>query len=538
MLRSAKRLSFTMTAVVAALCLWTGVVVAQNYETIPIAERYQVPTLTGRETPEERGKITPKIAEGRKNIAEDSGSIQESLKSNATRGENFDRFFSEYLFAEMAQTSDEYLSTLGARRSDFLRRYLSADVGGENRRYLVEQLLLPTMKRIAEGNYHPSARLNAVLLIGLVNTAEAGSGGSDAPQPNAECVAYLNSLVKQDQLPLYLRVAAFTGLHRVAQIEGLRPGLDQNLVREISTAALAVAENKAAGQGQWDPDANYWLRRRAVQILGFLRNQGENLAVVNTLYGILSDDKNQFNLRLDAVEALSELKLTEAAAAKVKDVSESVTKLAADALVQQADKIRTDVEDYIAINLLNKGPFLLRSGSAPSSSGGGQGRDTPKMNAGGGLDGGGDAPAGGGNEQAGKDPDAPLFDMPNYYLNMERRACKNYVFICQNLLGNGSNWYELAPENERKLFTAAGKVLGGVMEKSDVGLVDLGKSETDKDRNRDARENVASEDKKGPAKGAAWEMVKLLESSGKKLKDLVAERQNADANAPPGAAQK
>jgi len=33
-------------------------------------------------------------------------------------------------------------------------------------------------------------------------------------------------------------------------------------------------------------------------------------------------------------------------------------------------------------------------------------------------------------------------------------------------------------------------------------------------------------------------MVKLLESSGKKLKDLVAVRQNGDANAPPAAAEK
>ena len=537
MLLAAKRLSFKMTAVFAVLSFWTGFAVAQNYETLPIAEKYQVPTLTGRETPDERAKLTPKIAEGRKNISEDSGSIQESLKSNTARGENFDRFFLEYLFAEMAQKSDEYLSTLGARRNDFLRRYLSADVSGENRRHLIEQLLLPTMKRVAEGNFHPSARLNAVLLIGMVNAAEAGSGGSDAPRPSPECVAYLNTLIKQDQSPLYLRVAAFTGLHRVAQIEGLRPSLDQNLVKEISNAALAVAENKATGQDQWDPDASYWLRRRAVQILGFLRNQGDNLAVVNALYGILSDDKNQFNLRLDAVDALAELNLTEAAAAKVKDVSEGVTKLAGDALVKQAEKIRTDVEDYIAINLLNKGPFLLRSGSAPSSSAGGQGRDTPKMNAGGGLDGGGEAP-GGGNEQAGKDPDAPLFDMPNYYLNQERRACKNYVFVCQNLLANGSKWYAIAQDNDRKLFDAADDVLDRVMEKSDVGLVDLSKSDTDKDRRRDAREDVSSEDKKGPAKGAAWEMVKLLDSSGKKLKDLVADRQNADGNAPPAAAAK
>lgn len=523
-----------MTAVFALLSVWAGMAVAQNYETLPIAERYQVPTLTGRETPEERSKLTPKITESRKNISEDSGSIQESLKSNAARGENFDRFFNEYLFAEMAQKSDDYLSTLGTRRNDFIRRYLSADVSGENRRHLIDQLLLPTMKRIAEGNFHPSARLNAVLLIGLVNTTEAGSGSSDAPQPSPECVAYLNSLIKQDQLPLYLRVAAFTGLHRVAQIEGLRPSLDQNMVKEISNAALAVAEKKAAGQDNWDPDASYWLRRRAVQILGFLRNQGDNLAVVNALYAILSDDSNQFNLRLDAVEALSELNLTEAAAAKVKEVSEGVTKLAGDAMVQQAEKIRTDVEDYIAINLLNKGPFLLRSGSAPSSSGGGQGRDTPKMNAGGGLDGGGEAP-GGGNEQAGKDPDAPLFDMPNYYLNMERRSCKNYVFVCQNLLDDAGKWYKIAPESERDLFKKVNDVLDRVMEKSDVGLVDLGKSDSDKDRRRDAREDVAPEDKKGPAKGAAWEMVKLLETSGKKLKDLVIDRPNAAANAPPAA---
>lgn len=533
MLRTAGWLSNGICAVVLACGLMFGAAAAQNYETLPIAERYQMPTLTGRETPQERAQLNPRIAQAKAGIGEDLGAIQDNLKTNSARSENFDRYFQEYVFAEMTQTGDEYLSTLGNKRSDFLRKYLSPDYNGENRRYLIEQVMLPTMKRVAEGNFHPAARLNAVLMVGIANSTEASSTSGEAPQPNPACVTYLLSLLKQDQLPLYLRVGAFTGLHRVAQIEGLRPRLEENSRKEIATAAVAVAEGKAAGQDQWDPDANYWLRRRAVQILGFLRDPGENLAVVNVLYGIMADEKNQFLLRLDAIDSLSRLNVTEAASARVKDVAEGVTKFAGEAMQKQADKIRLDIEDYMAVNLLNKGPFLLRTGAAPSSSGGSGGRDTPSSNAGGGLDGGNDEPAGG-SSQAGKDPNAPVFDMPNYYLNAERRACKNYVFVCQNLFSKNGKWYSFAADSERGLIDNANRLLDDVMDKSDVGLVDLGKSDSGKKSGTDAREELANKDEEGPSKGAAMEMIRLFETTGKKLKDLVtAQPKPAGENAAP-----
>ena len=73
---------------------------------------------------------------------------------------------------------------------------------------------------------------------------------------------------------------------------------------------------------------------------------------------------------------------------------------------------------------------------------------------------------------------------------------------------------------------------------SDVGLVDLGKADGSKKGAGDARESVERDEKKGPAKGAAWEMIKLFESSGKKLKEMLADRQNAEAAGGAPAGQK
>lgn len=506
---------------------------AQNYETLTVSERYLVPVLTGRETVAERSALQPKVIQAKQNISDDAGAIQDCLKSNSARPDNFDRFFQEYLFAEMTQTSDANLSSLGAKRADFLRRYLSPESNGANRTYLIEEQMLPTMKRIAEGNFHPAVRLNAVLMIGIANTSEGNSLANESPAPNPACVKYLIGMLKQDQLPLYLRVGVFTGLHRIAQLEGVRPRLEQADVKEISDSALAVAEKKFAGQETWDPDASYWLRRRAVQILGFLRNPGENGVVVNSLYTVLNDDKNEFQLRLDVIDALSQLNYENAGLARVKDVSESVATFASQALLNQANKIRQDVEEFIAINLMSDGAFLLRGGAKRDSSGGG-GKDDGRPGAGaGGLDGGGEGDSG---QQDKADPNAPVFDMPNYYLNVERRACKNYVFVCQNLFSRTGKWYALATDAERSFVDKTRVVLDEVMEKSDLGLVDVNKDENEK-KETDAREKVGVDSQQGPRKGVTFEMLKLFETAGKKLKDLVnAQQKPAAENAPPGAA--
>lgn len=505
---------------------------AQNYETLTVSERYLVPVLTGRETAAERAELQPKVTQAKQNINDDAGAIQDSLKSNSARPENFDRFFQEYLFSEMTQTSDESLSALGTKRADFLRRYLSADANGANRTYLIEEQLLPTMKRIAEGNFHPAVRLNAVLMVGIANTSEGNSLANEAPTPNPACVKYLIGLLKQEQLPLYLRVGAFTGLHRITLLEGIRPRLEQTDVKEISDAALAVAEKKSPGQDTWDPDASYWLRRRAIQILGFLRSPGENGSVVNALYAVLSDDKNEFQVRLDAIDALSQLNYANAGVARVKEVSEGVAAFASQALLNQADKVRLDVEEYIAINLMNDGAFLLRGGAKRDAAGGG-GKDGDRPGAGaGGLDGGNEDSS----QQSQADPNAPVFDMPNYYLNVERRACKNYVFVCQNLFSRTGKWYPLATDTERSFVDKARAVLDEVMEKSDVGLVDLSK-DSEGAKATDAREKLGVDSGSGPRKGVTFEMVKLFETAGKKLKDLVSAQQKPAAeNAPPGAA--
>lgn len=507
---------------------WATVAVGQNYETLKIADKYLVPVLSELATRDERTKLAAKISEVKSRITEDESTVTDLLKSNSATHETFDSFFRDYIFAEMAQTEDIYLSNLATKRKDFLRKFLANEFSGSNRIYLIERLLLPTMQKVAEGNFHPAARLNAVLLIGLANNLDGNSFSGEAPTPNGACVKYLISVMNQESLPVYLKVGAYTGLHRVAQIEGVQPRIDANDAKQLFAMALSICEGKFAGQDQWPKDVNYWLRRRAVQTLGFLHNPGPAGETVAALLALVDDKQQEFLLRLDAVESLGLLNYPNAATARVSAVTQSIASFMAEALLNQADQIRADVDDFIAINLLDGGNFIFRKGvEGRGSSGKGEG-----LTAGtGGLDG-GDAPAGGGG--SGSAADGPVFEMPNYYLNLQRRTCKNYIFVGQNVFAKTGKLYQLGIDAERLLMDESLKVFNNVMEKSDQGLVDLSKTESKKDD--DKRERVGTGVVAGPKRPIVWEFMSLFTQAGEKLKSLVAaQKKEAGPEAEPPA---
>ena len=499
---------------------------AQEFETIKIADRYIPATITLREPKDEQSRLRQQISETKARIRDESSRAQDALKNNTSRNSEFDGFFKEYVFAEMTQTDDSVLSNLGAKREDFFRKYMSSDKSGANRQHLIDQIILPTMQRIADGNFHPAVRLNAVLLIGMTNSAEGNSLANELPTPNGSAAKYLLSLLSREQLPLYLRVGAITGLHRVAQIEGNLARLDGADVKQLGNYSLALTEGKATGQDAWPRDVNYWLQRRAVQILGFLRNAGPAGEVVGALLTVLDNDKNEFYLRLDAVQALGQLNYASAGIAKVKASSESIISFAGSAMLMQSDKIRSDIEEFIALNLLYDGKYLLKTGSSKGAKKQGDG-----LKAGmGGADGGNEEGGGAGQSQG--DAGAPVFDMPNYYINMERRNCKSYTFACKTTLAKDGRLYVLGSDAEKKTIDKALKLLDRVLDKSDVGLVDIAlKDKADgKQDNEKQRENISksSVENKGPKKSVAFEMIELFAKSGTELKDLVAANQNRD----------
>jgi hypothetical protein len=306
--------------------------------------------------------------------------------------------------------------------------------------------------------------LNAVLIIGSLNDVDASAG--IAPTPNAECVKYLLSLADKADAAEFLRVGAFTGLHRVAEIESIQRRVDQGDLDRIFKLALDTAQNKGPGQDKLSAEVSYWLKRRSAQILGYLKNKGQNNETATALMAIVADKNSKDLLRLDAMEALKAVGVDKANAESLID---TLIAFAAEQLENEAAGIRHRVEEYVTVGLLLDDTYIIDSKSFDQG-GSGSGRDKPQSGTGG-LEGGDEASQSKG-KAAGERKQG--FDLPNHALNTIRRKAKAYLFQFHRALSAEPLTKELAAADKDRVRKAL-RIIERALKDTDIGLVDLGK---------------------------------------------------------------
>lgn len=133
-------------------------------------------------------------------------------------------------------------------------------------------LLLESMKGVAEGNYHPAARINAILLLSRLDRQPANPATKTPPLPLEQTLPILLSLYQDANNVDGVRAAALHGIHRHVRF-GF-PGIDAES-RGTITQEMTSLLNAPAPAGR-NAKAHAYLQRFAVDILDLVRPAEDN----------------------------------------------------------------------------------------------------------------------------------------------------------------------------------------------------------------------------------------------------------------------
>ena len=154
----------------------------------------------------------------------------------------------------------------------------------------VADMLLPPMKALATGNYNPTARINAALILGRMDSAPADAANRVPPRPYLAALPTLVDVYKNENNVDGLRVAALLGLQRQVGLGFNQiPAAGKDQLRSMMTALL----DSKAPVNRTDR-VHAYLQRYAVDILqqlGSSEDDGKQLGV--KLIGISTAPENE-----------------------------------------------------------------------------------------------------------------------------------------------------------------------------------------------------------------------------------------------------
>jgi hypothetical protein len=209
---------------------------------------------------------------------------------------------------------------------------------------VLSQAMLPLIR----GNYHPAVRCNAMLLLGSLNSQDPLFVG-DAKRPAVPLIQSLKVMLDELANPQQIdgvRAAALVGILRHVEIDRQLenvPGAQRRLVGNnaenlIADAMLKLVNEKQSPEGR-SQAGHDWMRRRAVEILGYLGSPGQGSSVLAGLDGVLTDNKAPVALRCSAAEAIGRLKLPANANIKVSDTAKKLATVAVFACQKEIQRV-------------------------------------------------------------------------------------------------------------------------------------------------------------------------------------------------------
>ena len=457
-------------------------------ETLSILPKFVVPTTDGSETKDEARKIRAQASAVRKLLSSTKKKIVAGLKSGNVGSvtTELDEYLNGYLFPRMAQKDPLALSDLGNIRREFTKDFLSDKVALNARKTIIESYAIPKIQQLLKGNFHPAVKLNAVVLLGMLNDAE-GTSAKILPRPSNSALTVLVEILTQESYSPELKVAALAGIVRHVDTDrhATPQRIDQATRDTIANQCIAILDGKHTDQENWPEALNYWMKRRATQTLGAIATPGPDNAYAKKLVTVLEDDQNSIWLRLDALMGLAKMDIDQLDADTVKGITMAAIAFTENALDNEANRLEHDLEDLVEINILLEDKDLIKSGSAKRK------KDRSGPAAGMGF---GEGSGGGGEGSSASGPEGPpKLELPVFELNDARRRAKAYVFATKHLLENSRRRRGLVSVAKDDTLTTINKtleVLNRLMKESDTGIIDLSKKqddeEDDEDKNKEA----------------------------------------------------
>ncbi|TWT74924.1 hypothetical protein [Allorhodopirellula solitaria] len=248
----AVRLWWTMAFAVAAWCLLSGVATAQKYETYQLDKRFESFKDPKKAGELERTVSQLKMARDLSNLNSRTPAmakfyLEEYIPWKLTQKENL---------PELSKTIEELLKDLeGAQRmsSAGTRTLLAGTFVG--------------MKKIAEGNYMPAARINAINALARLNSRPLDIAAGRPPLPLSYSYPVLFKLYADESENDGVRAAALHGMHHYVEFAfpAIKGDDRQALIDEMNELLAAQPP------GSRNPEAHAYLQRFAVDILNTLR---------------------------------------------------------------------------------------------------------------------------------------------------------------------------------------------------------------------------------------------------------------------------
>jgi len=240
----------------------------------------------------------------------------------------FDKFYETYALARWSDPNNRHLLT--GFRKELSTHLLQAKSGSVHDH--LRDLILRILTTTASENYHPPARVNAMLMIGELNQVEAARA-MDNPVPYATALqTVLLKAVQAPTQPDAVKVAAMVGILRHARLDAQMPASVQldmiNLVKS-ETAPGPSADGRA------------WMRVQAARVLGAMGSPGANGAVPNAITSMVADGQLRLSARCAAARALGQLNYGGAAWANAEPAVAVLRQLAIEACdAEKGDVLR------------------------------------------------------------------------------------------------------------------------------------------------------------------------------------------------------
>lgn len=308
----------------AALVDLGGVVSAQDEGAEAPAAKYE--QLPIPDSLDERGKPKTELPAIRKRVQDLKVLVNGVLSGEQPLQPNlaqFDGYYLQFMLPQMTWTksieSPDNFNFLYRGRQTFLNDLRRAAPPVHEH---MLGMAFDKLKEVVSGNFHPAARVNAMLIIAELNQRElVRTGTVTPPDPYLPALTFMvDAIADKDQLD-GVRVVAMLGTLRHVQWdtrvrEIQRQGAKQTQAAKIDDALrdrinqLALATiNAATPPAGRSVEGHAWLQRRAIDILGALGTIGTNVNAASTIENMVSDAKAPISLRCGAAEALGLINL-------------------------------------------------------------------------------------------------------------------------------------------------------------------------------------------------------------------------------------
>jgi hypothetical protein len=237
---------------VALWCLLTSVSSAQKYETFELDKKFDAFKDPKKASELERALMQYKTASDASKVAASVPSMVEF-------------YLEKYIPWKLTQK--ENLPVLASTIEGMLKDLETAQrIGGPGERALLKSIFVG-MKLLAEGNYMPAVRINAINALSRLHVKGMDIATGRPPQPLSYSYPILLKLYTNEKENEGVRAAALHGLHQYTS-------LGFPYMKPEERKALADEMNKllaAAPPASRNPKAHAYLQRFAVDILDNLR---------------------------------------------------------------------------------------------------------------------------------------------------------------------------------------------------------------------------------------------------------------------------